>query len=385
MKRVHIIPVKNKKPQVIQNHMIQFKKISLYIIGGVISISSLLSCSPKPEEKKGDSPVTQKEKVSLEVAPIQLINPSYKLSVPGELEPYDEVQVYAKVHGFIQKMYVDRGTYVRKNQLLAVLEAPEMDQQYLSDKSNQEKMHSEYLFTKQSYERLLEASATDGAVAKIELDRAKSRMVSAKSAYESSKAGTAHASQLKQYLRIVAPFDGVVTQRNLSVGALVGPGSNQPLFSIAQGNKLRLTLSIPEKHTSAVREGMKVSFRVSSYPGDVFDAKLSRTSGLLNAQDRSLTLEFDVDNANKRLQGGEYAQVTLNLQRKSASYWVAPKSVVNAQSGTFIMTLSNNEIKRILVNEGVRLDSLVEVFGDIDEQAQVLKYPSEELMEGKIN
>jgi membrane fusion protein (multidrug efflux system) len=365
--------------------MKQLKKISLYIICSLISISTLLSCSAKPEEKKEDKEVSKKASVSLETEPIQFINPTYAISIPGELEPYDEVQVYAKVNGFIQKIYVDRGTYVRKNQLLAVLEAPEMDQQYLSDKSKQEKMHSDYLFTKQNYERLLEASSTEGAVAKIELDRAKSMMQGAKSAYESSKAGTAHASQLKQYLRILAPFDGVIIKKNVSLGALVGPGSNQPLFNIAQGNKLRLTLSIPEKHTASVKDGMKAKFTVSSHPGDVFEAKLSRTSGFLNAENRSLTLEFDVDNSDKKLQGGEYAQVKLNLQRKSPSYWVAPKSVVNAQSGTFIMALSNNEIKRILVKEGVRLDSLVEVFGDISAQEQVLKNPSEELEVGKLN
>jgi membrane fusion protein (multidrug efflux system) len=365
--------------------MKQLKKVSLYIICGAMSVSILLSCAAKPEEKKADATAAKKEPVSLETATVQFINPTYTISVPGELEPFDEVQVYAKVQGFVQKMYVDRGTYVRKNQLLAVLEAPEMDQQYLSDKSKQEKMHSDYIFSQQSYERLLAASATDGAVATIELDRAKSMMLGAKSAYESSKAGTAHASQLKDYLRIVAPFDGVITQRNLSAGALVGPGSNQPLFTIAQGNKLRLTLSIPEKHTASIQDGMKVKFTVSSHPGEVFEAKLSRTSGLLNAQNRSLILEFDVNNGDKKLQGGEYAQVKLGLQRKSPSYWVAPKSIVNAQSGTFIMTLSNKQIKRVLVKEGVRLDSLVEVFGDINEQSQVLKKPSEELKEGKVN
>lgn len=365
--------------------MKQLKKISLYTICGLFLVSILLSCSAKSEEKKQETTSAKKEPVSLETEAIQFIKPSYAISIPGELEPFDEVQLYAKVQGFVQKIYVDRGTYVRKNQLLAILEAPEMDQQYLSDKSKQEKMHSDYIFAKQSYERLLEASATDGAVAKIELDRAKSMMLGAKSAFESSKAGTAHASQLKQYLRIVAPFDGVITQRNLSTGALVGPGSNQPLFTIAQGNKLRLTLAIPEKHTASIQDGMKAKFTVSSYPGELFEAKLSRTSGLLNTQNRSLTLEFDVNNSDKKLQGGEYAQVKLNLQRKSPSYWVNPKSIVNAQSGTFIMTLSNNEIKRVLVKEGVRLDSLVEVFGDIPAQAQVLKKPSEELKEGRVN
>src|SRR5690606_1004314 len=194
------------------------------------------------------------------------------------------------------------------------------------------------------YERLTDAAKTTGAVADIELDRARSTMVSTKSAYEASKAGTAGAAQLQQYLRISAPFDGVITDRNVSVGALAGTGSNLPLFMMAQGNKLRLTLSVPEKHASSVKEDMRATFTVSSQPGKIFDAVLSRTSGLLDQQDRSLKLEFDIENSTGDLQGGDYAQVKLKLQRKNPSHWVPSESILNTQSGRYIMTLNNNEV-----------------------------------------
>src|SRR5690606_20339180 len=129
-----------------------------------------------------------------------------------------------------------------------------------------------------------------------------------------------------------------------SVGALAGMGSNTPLFMMAQGNKLRLTLSLPEKHASSVQQSMPATFTVSSQPGKIFDAILSRTSGLLDQQDRSLTLEFDVDNPSGELQGGDYAQVKLKLQRKNPSHWVPSESILNTQSGRYIMTLNNNEV-----------------------------------------
>src|SRR5690606_33546196 len=217
------------------------------------------------------------------------------------------------------------------------------------------------------------------------IDKAKTAMESARSAYEASKAGTAHSSLLKQYLRLTAPFDGIITDKNVSIGALAGTGSISPLFMMAQGHKLRLTLSLPEKHGSSVNEGMKAMFTVSSQPGKIFDATLSRTSGMLTQQDRSLMLEFDVNNQLGELQGGDYAQVKLNLQRKDSSYWVPGKSVLTTQSGKYILTLNDNEIKRISIKEGIRLDTLTEVFGDLSPEDNIILKPSEEIKEGVIN
>lgn len=342
------------------------------------------TCSNKSQQKKPEQNVEAKP-VAYATAPIQFINPEYEILVPAELKPYEQVAVHAKVAGFVKQLYVDRGDHVRKGQLLAVLEAPEMQQQYFSKKSAEQKVYSNYLYAKQAYERLIDASKTIGAVAAIELDRAKSAMESAKSAYDASKAETAYFSQLQQYLRIIAPFDGIITERNVSVGALAGTGTNTPLFVMAQGNKLRLTLFLPEKHAASVKKGMQANFTVSSQPGKTFKAKLSRTSQLLDQQDRSLTLEFDVSNPSGELQGGDYAQVKLKLQRKNPTYWVPAKSILNTQAGTFIMTLNDKEIRRIPIKEGVRLDTLAEVFGELSPQNQIILKPSEEIKERKIN
>ena len=360
------------------------KTIATLLALATILVLVLPACTQKGQGKEQEQKKEVK-RTTYATAPIQVINPEYEISVPAELKPYEQVAIYAKVTGFVKQLYVDRGDHIRKGQQLAVLEAPEMEQQYLSDKSSEQKVYSDYLYAKQSYERLSEASLTTGAVAAIELDRAKSAMESAKSAYNSSKAGTAHSSQLQQYLRITAPFDGVITQRNVSVGALAGMGADLPLFMMAQGNKLRLTLSLPEKHASSVKKGMAATFTVSSQPGRTFQAVLSRTSGLLDQQDRSLKLEFDISNSSGELRGGDYAQVKLKLQRKNASHWVPGKSVLTTQSGLYVMTLNNNnEIKRIPIKEGVRLDTLTEVFGNLSPNENIILKPSEEIQEGPI-
>ncbi|EFK56694.1 efflux RND transporter periplasmic adaptor subunit [Sphingobacterium spiritivorum] len=365
-------------------HSISINRKKAALLALTILLVLLLSACSQKEQEKTQAKKEYAKSMNYKTAHVQVINPEYEISVPAELKPYEQVSVYAKVTGFVQRLYVDRGDRVRKGQLLAVLEAPEMQQQYLSDKSNEQKVYSDYLYAKQAYDRLITASKTTGAIADIELDRAKSVMESAKSTYDASKAGTAHSSQLQQYLRITAPFDGVITQRNISVGALAGAGSNIPLFMIAQSNKLRLTLSLPEKHASSVQQEMNATFTVSSQPGKTFDAGLSRTSGLLDQQDRSLTLEFDVNNPSDELQGGDYAQVKLKLKRKNPTNWVQTRSILNTQSGTYILTLNNDEVKRIAVHEGIRLDTLTEVFGNLDPEDKIIIKPSEEIKEGRI-
>lgn len=347
-------------------------------------ISLLAACSQKQQETE-QQPKEETTSVSYPTAPVQLLNPEYEISLPAELKPKEQVAVYAKVSGFIKQLYVDRGDHVHKGQLLALLEAPEMEQQYLSSKSSEKKMYNDYHYAKQSYERLVDASKTTGAVADIELERAKSIMESAESAHDASKAGTAHSSQLQRYLRITAPFDGVITGRNVSVGALAGAESNIPLFMLAQRKSLRLTLSLPEKHASSVRRDMRATFTVSSQPGKIFEAVLSRTSGLLNQQDRSLTLEFDIENPSNDLQGGDYAQVELKLQRKDPSYWVESKSVISNQSGTYVLTLNQRTVKQVAVSEGIRLDTLTEVFGNLSPKDNIIRKPSEEISEGTLH
>lgn len=355
-----------------------------YVILSLAILSSTIfftACKDNaPTEKTATTPTAT---VDLSTSPLQELNPVYSITVPGEIKPYEQVALYAKVSGFIKHLYVDRGDHVKKGQLLALLEAPEMNQRALSDQSIQDKAYSDYLLAKQVYDRLVEASNTTGAVAQIELERAQSTMNSTKSTFESAKASTAQAKQLQDYLRIVAPFDGIITQRNLSNGSLVGNNGNTPIFEMAQNNQLRLTVAIPEKHAGAIQQTTVATFTISAHPGEQFTAQLSRSSGVLNQQDRALILEFDLDNTNGKLQGGDYAQVKLALQRKQPTLWMATKSILNTQSGNFVILKKGDQLSRIPVELGVQLDTLTEVFGALQSEDLVINKPSEEMKNSK--
>lgn len=357
-----------------------FKSIKTLSSLAVLSSLLLASCSDSEANEKA---IAENAKTSTKqeivTKPISQLHPEYDLNVSGELEPAEQVSLYAKVNGFVKKLHVDIGDAVKKGQLLAILEAPEMDQRLVSDRSSEQKLNSDYLYAQQNLERLQEAAKTEGAVAAIELDRAESAMNSAKSAYESSQAQTGHSAQMQKYLHVVAPFDGVITERNVSEGALVGPGSGQPVFRVADEENLKLKIALPEKHAGSVNDAMEVSFTVNSQPGKTFDAALSRSSRMINSQNRSVTLEFDVKNTDQNLNGGEYAQVQLKLKRKDVTFWVSPKSILNTQSGLFVLTKNKDEIQRIAVKEGVRLDTVTEVFGNLKEGDLVVQRPTEQM------
>lgn len=316
------------------------------------------------------------------VKPI-LEQPVYQLSLPGELRPYEEVMIYPKVKGFLKKIFVDRGSKVKKGQLLALLEAPEVAQRYVSAKSDERKFYEDYRYSQQSYERLKKAAVKTGAVAAIELDKALSKLKSDSAAYAAVKSNTLVSGQLQQYLSIRAPFDGTVMDKNVSVGALVGENNTTPLFSIVQNDKLRLTVAIPEKHSQSISKNTKASFTVSALPGKTFHALLSRNGAFLQQKLRSVTAEFDVINKDLVLGGGEYAQVKLDMRRPEATFWLPATSIVQAQSGVFIIRLEGRLLRRVPVVVGIRKAELVEVFADLNIADQVLKKGTEEWKDGQ--
>ncbi|MEB0250207.1 efflux RND transporter periplasmic adaptor subunit, partial [Mucilaginibacter sp. 5B2] len=270
---------------------------------------------------------------------------------------------------------------MKKGQLLVLLEAPEVNERYQSSRSDQQKYYEDYLYSRQSFNRLKKAAEKNGAVAAIELDKARSKLRADSSAYASAKSTTGASAQLSDYLRITAPFDGVIVDRNISVGALVGENMTTSLFVVAQNQRLRLTVAIPEKHAASVNAGTDVTFTVSDHPGKVYHSKLSRDGKLLQQITRSVTVEFDVDNKDMSLSGGEYAQVVLMLRRPEPTFWVPATSVVHAQSGIFILDADSGLIRRVSVVEGIRQDSLQEVFGQLNPELKILKNGTEELVE----
>ncbi len=359
----------------------------IYFIA-TVTLVVLQSCYAKKDNKEKTDVIKEQVVVpSFKVATVISQQPDFSITLPGELLPYEQVNIYPKIKAFIKKIYVDRGTQVTKGQLLALLEAPEIGEQYSARQSATSTAYQKYLFSKQAYNRLKEASKKNGAVATIELERAYAQFLGDSASYKSSISEASASGQIRNYLRITAPFSGIITGRFISEGALVGDnGGKDPLFQLSQQNKLRLTVGIPEKDAHSLPVGTTATFTVVDFPGKTFTTTLSRNSGTLDVASRAVMAEFDIPNEGQELRAGQYAKVIIQLKRAKPTFWVPSTSVVQSQAGVFVIKAEENITKRIMVQTGGTKDSLIEVFGDLQEGDTILQKGSEEIKEGiKIN
>lgn len=340
----------------------------------VVGCTSQGKPAPTPERNEEKVPTVETIKVKREVT-------SYTLSLPGEIAPFEEVNIYPKVSGFVQQMFVDRGSYVSEGQLLARLEAPEITQRYAAAAAKQREVRERLYYSQQSYARFLKASKSEGAVAAIEVEQAKARLMSDSASFQSLKAEMHAAKQLAAYLEIRAPFAGIISDRMVSPGALVG-ANDRPLFRLAQQDRLRLILAIPEKHAQALPDSATVQYTVSSYPNDTFSARVSRSSGVLDNELRALMIEVDIENRDGKLNGGEYVHAEVIFRRRTPSLWVPATSIVDAPSGVYVLRMENDTIRHVAVTRGISKDGLTEVFGSLKPTDIIVVEGSEALRDG---
>ena len=350
-----------------------------------------------------------------------------QLRLPGELQAYQDVALYPKVQGFIEWIGVDRGSAVKTGQLLVRMSAPELAAQRseagakargaVSQRAEAEarvgsiraqrlEAEAKLASDEATYRRLKAASQTPGVVAgndvemaqkTVEADHARVKLYEENekaaraqivSFQENEKAvGEAAKSveDIESYLRITAPFDGVITERNVHKGSLVGPTggpASTPMLRIRQVSKLRLVVSVPEEDIAGVVTGTRVSFAVPAFPGETFSGEVQRIGQALDTKSRTMPVELDVANSPARLSPGMYAQVIWPVRRQQASLFVPPSAVATTTERTFVIRIRNDLTEWVDVKRGVPMGDLIEVFGDLAAGDQVAIRSTDELRAG---
>jgi membrane fusion protein (multidrug efflux system) len=305
------------------------------------------------------------------------------LSLPGELTPYETVALYSRVNGFVKTIRVDRGSRVAAGEQLAVLEAPELGAQKAEAQSKLQGAEAQLVAvrskadaTSSTYDKLKAASATPGVVAgndvviaqkAVEADQG--QVAAAQQNVEAARQALRSVSDMESYLRITAPFAGVVTERNVHPGALVGPaggsGTAAPIVRIVSSNRLRLVIPVPEAYTSGVVSGRALKFSVAAYPGQTFSGTVSRVSQSVDVSTRTMAVELDVNNADGRLAPGTFCQVRWPVRRTGASLLVPSGSVATTTGRTFVIRVQGGRTQWVDVKTGLSSGPLVEVFGDL--------------------
>jgi membrane fusion protein (multidrug efflux system) len=317
--------------------------------------------------------------------------------LPGEFVPYLSVPIHAKVAGFVEKVEVDRGSVVKEGDLLAVMSAPEMVAQHAEAEAKvrgaeAQKVEAEarLVAAESTYQRMKAASATPGVVAgnelvqaekQVDAERAKIRALEAW--VEAAKAAVKAVEDLQAYLRVTAPFAGVITVRNAHPGALVGTGENStPMFQLETVNRLRLVVPVPEAVVGGIVQGAKVAFTVPAYPTETFYGTVSRLARSMDPKTRSMPVELEVANPHGRLAAGMYPSVKWPVRGGQAALMVPATSIVTTSERVFVIRVKDGTAEWVDVKRGVTQGDLVEVMGPLADGDMLVRRGSDEIRAG---
>jgi RND family efflux transporter MFP subunit len=365
--------------------------------GSVAALLFMAACG-------GGAATAQKQAPSgppvVEVAQVVEKPVDIQLSLPGELEAYEAVAVFPKVSGFVKAIPVDRGSRVRAGDLLVTLEAPELIAQRAEAQSRLQAAEAQLAAARaraeasaSTYDKLKAASATPGVVAGNELLQAqkavesdRNQAAAAEQNVEAARQALRSVTEVEGYLRVTAPFAGVVTERDVHPGALVGPSSGSaqstPMLRIADVARLRLLVPVPEAYVAGIAEGTTMPFTVAAYPGQTFTGKVARIAHAVNEKTRTMSVELDVQNADGRLAPGAYCQVKWAVRRTAPSLFVPSASVASTSERTFVIRVRDGRTEWVDVKAGLASGPLVEVFGGLRAGDQVAVRGTDELKPG---
>ena len=316
--------------------------------------------------------------------------------LPGEFYPFLSVQLHAKVPSYVEKVLVDRGSFVKEGELLVQLSAPEMmahisqaQAQLTSAESDETQAEAQLAAAQSTYSRLQEASKTPGAVAENDIVQAKQQTEAAEAlvqsrrrTVESLKSNLKSQQDLAAYLRVTAPFEGVISTRYVHPGALVGPGSDVPLLQLDQISHLRLAVAVPEADIAGLVKGLQVDFKVPTFPERTFSGVIARPAYALDMKTRTMPVELDVLNSQRLLAPGMYPSVLWPVERTGASLLVPPTSIVTTTERVFVIRNNNGRAQWVDVRRGPTVGNLVEVSGDLRPGGEIVERGTDEIRDG---
>jgi RND family efflux transporter MFP subunit len=304
--------------------------------------------------------------------------------LPGQLVAYQQVNIFPKENGYVQTMLVDIGSHVRQGQLLMVIVAPELDQASSQAKENYARAKADFTIAKEDYERLKEAAATRGAVSPMQLDAAGAKAEADSALSNAAMSYWKMQLTMSSYLRVTAPFTGIITVRNVHPGALVSAESKDaaPMLELKEVDHLRLQVDIPENIAADLRQNDTLSFYLSAFPGKKMTGPIARKSMNISTKYRSERIELDIPNPNELLEPGMYAHIVFESKGNPNAFAVPLAAVVTSTERKYVIVVKNGLTKRVDVSTGNQSTSLIEVFGNLNPGDTVIAVGNDEIKEG---
>jgi membrane fusion protein (multidrug efflux system) len=366
----------------------------------VLALSLFISgCDGNP--KPGSSKQPETDAQTVEVVPVASQKLATVFTLPAQLVPFEAVDIYPKVTGFMDMIRVDRGSRVHKGELIVRLSAPELVAQRAQAESALRAAESQVTTAqakltsdKGTYLHMASAAKTPGVVAENDLMVAsqtasadQGQVQSAENNVEAARNALRSVAQLESYLNIDAPFDGTVTRRNLHPGALVGPASGQsgtmPIVQIVDTDHLRLVVPVPEAYVGEMQVGQQVGFTVPAYPGQTFHAPIARIAHVVDLNTRTMSVELDVRSTDGRLSAGSFSNVQWPVHRAAPTMFVPVSAVTNDQQRTFVERVRNGKAEWVDVVTGLSVNGNIEVFGDLEPGDEVVHNATDAIRPGQ--
>jgi multidrug efflux system membrane fusion protein len=338
-----------------------------------------------------ESRALAKETETLAVPNVAVVHPQQEapqqdLVLPSTLQAFTESPIYARTSGYVGKWYQDIGTNVKKGQPLADIETPEVDQELLQASAARDQAAAQAQIAKSSAERW-ETLQKQDAVAQQETDERTSSYVQGKANLASSDANVRRLQQLEAFKHVYAPFSGVITRRNVDIGALVNAGNggnNQELFVVAKIDPIRVFVNVPEIYAPLIHSGVQGSIELASLNGQRFSGKVVRTANAIDRATRTLNTEIDVPNPKGTLLPGSFAQVHFALKILTRSLSLPVNALLFRAEGTRAAVVGSDgkiHLKPVVI--GRDYGTAVEILGGVEQSDNVVLNPSDSLEEGQ--
>ena len=352
-----------------------------YYIASIICVAIFFSCSENKTENSNTTTVNNKP-VTYALATVEKAGVATTITLPAQLAAYQEVSIFPKVNGYVKEVLVDIGSVVSKGKLLMVLEAPELQQASLQARERFVRNKANFSLDAEQYQRFLEASATAGAVSPLDLSTIRTKMEADSALANAEKLNWQMQKTMMDYLKVTAPFDGIITERNVHPGALVSAAAkDKPMLELKQVNHLRLQAAVPEAMAGSLKNGDTVSYYLNAMPGKKMTGIINRQSGNMNAQYRSEKMEIDVNNKDGQLSPGMYASVVLYARGNANALCVPKSAVVTSTERKYVLLSDGNKITKVDVRTGNETAGKIEVYGALQAGTKIIANATDEISE----
>jgi RND family efflux transporter MFP subunit len=333
--------------------------------------------------------------------PVSLAQPVFEkdareIVLPGNIQAFTLAPIYARTTGYVKSWSHDIGSHVRKGELLAVIETPELDQQLAQAKADLATAQSNAALAKLTADRYRGLIAQN-AVSQQDTDNAVALLEARNTEVNSAQANVHRLEELQSFERIVAPFDGVITARNLDIGQLVTPAGStttpgsgtvsgsKEIFDLSAIGTLRVFINVPQIYAPDAKNGVTAALTLPQYPGRTFRGKLVRSSSAVDPATRTLLAEVDVDNRSGELLPGSYAEVHLNVSTNVPALIVPVSALILEPDGLHVATVdATNHAHIVRVTEGRDSGSTMEILGGLAPGQSIIANPPDSLTDGEL-